>query len=218
MYFAPGIWAQIFGNGTNASLPNTYEWAYEPFTSSLAHHPLRLVPVRHINLRQLLRRPDQRLAICTDVAMGPARRKLQRLRLRLRRLRPDRRQPNPIITSTRPRSGLRLVALRTASVRTPKGCPAAHRGWGGRLGHACTGLSILATLGGKSSARPTASTSGSRPIGRADLGKLSLTTYRRRPYVRRPPGTDRSSHQVNCQVIYRVGPDLHQDPMTATGP
>jgi hypothetical protein len=71
VYFAPGIWAQIFGNGTNASLPNTYEWAYEPFTSSLAHHPLRLVPVRHINLRQLLRRPDQRLAICTDVAMGP---------------------------------------------------------------------------------------------------------------------------------------------------
>ena len=36
---APGIWAQIFGTGSDASLPNTYEWTYEPFTSSLAHPP-----------------------------------------------------------------------------------------------------------------------------------------------------------------------------------
>jgi hypothetical protein len=39
VYSAPGIWAQIFGTGTDASLPNTYEWTYEPFTSSLAHPP-----------------------------------------------------------------------------------------------------------------------------------------------------------------------------------
>lgn len=35
-YSGPGIWAQISGTGTNASLPNTYEWTHEPFTSSLA--------------------------------------------------------------------------------------------------------------------------------------------------------------------------------------
>jgi hypothetical protein len=37
VYSAPGIWASIFGTGTDASLPNTYEWTYEAFTSSLAH-------------------------------------------------------------------------------------------------------------------------------------------------------------------------------------
>jgi hypothetical protein len=39
VYSAPDIWAQIFGTGTNALLLNTYEWTYESFTSSLAHHP-----------------------------------------------------------------------------------------------------------------------------------------------------------------------------------
>ena len=39
VYSAPGIWAQIFGTGNDAAIPNTYEWTYEPFTSSLAHHP-----------------------------------------------------------------------------------------------------------------------------------------------------------------------------------
>jgi hypothetical protein len=39
VYSAPSIWAQIFGTGTDASIPNTYEWTYEPFTSSLAHPP-----------------------------------------------------------------------------------------------------------------------------------------------------------------------------------
>jgi len=39
VYSAPDIWASIFGTGTAASIPNTYEWTYEPFTSSLAHHP-----------------------------------------------------------------------------------------------------------------------------------------------------------------------------------
>ena len=40
MYSDPGIWASIFGTGSAASIPNTYEWTYEPFTSSLAHPPL----------------------------------------------------------------------------------------------------------------------------------------------------------------------------------
>jgi hypothetical protein len=35
VYSAPGIWAQIFGTGTDASLPSTCEWTYEPFASSL---------------------------------------------------------------------------------------------------------------------------------------------------------------------------------------
>jgi hypothetical protein len=39
VYSAPGIWAQIFGTGSYASLPSTYEWTYESFTSSLRHHP-----------------------------------------------------------------------------------------------------------------------------------------------------------------------------------
>ena len=39
VYSAPGIWAQIFGTGNDALIPNTYEWTYQPFTSSLARHP-----------------------------------------------------------------------------------------------------------------------------------------------------------------------------------
>jgi hypothetical protein len=39
VYSAPDIWAQIFGTGSAASIPNTYEWTYESFTSSLAHPP-----------------------------------------------------------------------------------------------------------------------------------------------------------------------------------
>jgi hypothetical protein len=37
VYSAPDIWADIFGTGSDASLPNTYEWTYESFTSSLAN-------------------------------------------------------------------------------------------------------------------------------------------------------------------------------------
>jgi hypothetical protein len=39
VYSAPDIWAEIFGTGSAASIPNTYEWTYESFTSSLAHPP-----------------------------------------------------------------------------------------------------------------------------------------------------------------------------------
>jgi hypothetical protein len=39
VYSAPDIWAQIFGTGSAASIPNTYEWTYESFTGSLAHPP-----------------------------------------------------------------------------------------------------------------------------------------------------------------------------------
>jgi hypothetical protein len=39
VYSAPGIWASIFGTGSDASIPNTYEWTYESFTSSLANPP-----------------------------------------------------------------------------------------------------------------------------------------------------------------------------------
>jgi hypothetical protein len=37
VYSAPDIWTSIFGTGIAASIPDTYEWSYEPFTSSLAH-------------------------------------------------------------------------------------------------------------------------------------------------------------------------------------
>jgi hypothetical protein len=39
VYSAPDIWASIFGTGIAASIPNTYEWTYESFTSSLAQPP-----------------------------------------------------------------------------------------------------------------------------------------------------------------------------------
>jgi len=39
VYSAPDIWTSIFGAGVAASIPNTYEWTYEAFTSSLAHPP-----------------------------------------------------------------------------------------------------------------------------------------------------------------------------------
>jgi hypothetical protein len=39
VYSAPDKWAQIFGTHAAASIPNTYEWTYETFTSSLAHPP-----------------------------------------------------------------------------------------------------------------------------------------------------------------------------------
>jgi hypothetical protein len=39
VYSAPGIWTQIFGTGSAASIPNTYEWTYEPETASLASAP-----------------------------------------------------------------------------------------------------------------------------------------------------------------------------------
>jgi hypothetical protein len=40
VYSAPDIWASIFGTGSAASIPTTYEWTYESFTSSLAHPPV----------------------------------------------------------------------------------------------------------------------------------------------------------------------------------
>jgi hypothetical protein len=40
VYSAPDIWASIFGTGTASLIPNTYEWTYEAFTSSLAHPPV----------------------------------------------------------------------------------------------------------------------------------------------------------------------------------
>jgi hypothetical protein len=40
VYSAPDIWAQIFGTGATSRIPNTYEWTYAPFTSSLARLPV----------------------------------------------------------------------------------------------------------------------------------------------------------------------------------
>jgi hypothetical protein len=39
VYSAPSIWNSIFGTGSSAAVPNTYEWTYNALTSSLAHHP-----------------------------------------------------------------------------------------------------------------------------------------------------------------------------------
>jgi hypothetical protein len=39
VYSAPSIWSSIFGSGSAASIPDTYEWTYESFTSSLANPP-----------------------------------------------------------------------------------------------------------------------------------------------------------------------------------
>jgi hypothetical protein len=39
VYSAPSIWSQIFGTGRSSKIYSTWEWTYEPFTSSLAHPP-----------------------------------------------------------------------------------------------------------------------------------------------------------------------------------
>jgi hypothetical protein len=39
VYSSAGIWASIFGTGSTASLPNTYEWTYEPETTNFADAP-----------------------------------------------------------------------------------------------------------------------------------------------------------------------------------
>ena len=39
VYSDPAIWTQIFGTGSAASIPHTYEWTYEPETASLAQPP-----------------------------------------------------------------------------------------------------------------------------------------------------------------------------------
>lgn len=39
VYSAPDKWADIFGTGSASLIPNTYEWTYESFTSSLADPP-----------------------------------------------------------------------------------------------------------------------------------------------------------------------------------
>ena len=39
VYSSAGVWASIFGTGSAASLPNTYEWTYEPETTNLGNAP-----------------------------------------------------------------------------------------------------------------------------------------------------------------------------------
>jgi hypothetical protein len=39
VYSAPSIWTSIFGTGTYASIPSTYEWTYLPETTSLSTAP-----------------------------------------------------------------------------------------------------------------------------------------------------------------------------------
>jgi hypothetical protein len=39
VYSEPGIWTSIFGTGTAAQIPNTYEWTYEPETANLGARP-----------------------------------------------------------------------------------------------------------------------------------------------------------------------------------
>ncbi len=39
VYSAPSVWASIFGTGTASLIPDTYEWTYEPETSSLSNAP-----------------------------------------------------------------------------------------------------------------------------------------------------------------------------------
>jgi len=39
VYSSAGIWSSIFGTGSTASLPNTYEWTYEPETTNFGNAP-----------------------------------------------------------------------------------------------------------------------------------------------------------------------------------
>jgi hypothetical protein len=40
VYSSPAVWSSIFGTGSTAALPNTYEWTYEPETASLGSAPV----------------------------------------------------------------------------------------------------------------------------------------------------------------------------------
>ncbi len=39
VYSSPPVWSSIFGTGSAAAIPNTYEWTYEPETASLGSAP-----------------------------------------------------------------------------------------------------------------------------------------------------------------------------------
>lgn len=39
VYSAPSIWSRIFGAGSTAAIPGTYEWTYEPETSNVGQAP-----------------------------------------------------------------------------------------------------------------------------------------------------------------------------------
>jgi hypothetical protein len=39
VYSEPGTWAQVFGTGSAAQIPRTYEWTYEPETANLGDAP-----------------------------------------------------------------------------------------------------------------------------------------------------------------------------------
>ena len=39
VYSDPTVWKDIFGTGADSLIPNTYEWTYSSFTSSLSHAP-----------------------------------------------------------------------------------------------------------------------------------------------------------------------------------
>jgi hypothetical protein len=39
VYSAPDIWSRIFGTGSTASIPGTFEWTYEPETSNVGQAP-----------------------------------------------------------------------------------------------------------------------------------------------------------------------------------
>lgn len=39
VYSDPAVWKDIFGTGVISRIPNTYEWTYSRFTSSLSHTP-----------------------------------------------------------------------------------------------------------------------------------------------------------------------------------
>jgi hypothetical protein len=39
VYSAPAVWTRIFGSGSTSSIPNTYEWTYEPETANLRQAP-----------------------------------------------------------------------------------------------------------------------------------------------------------------------------------
>jgi hypothetical protein len=39
VYSSAGVWTSVFGTGSAASIPNTYEWTYEPETTNFGHAP-----------------------------------------------------------------------------------------------------------------------------------------------------------------------------------
>ena len=93
VYSAPDIWAAIFGTGSVSRRYRTRtNGPTSPSPAAWPARPAGWCLARHLDVRAVLRRPDQRVEIRADVAVVRRRREPERVR----GLRPDRREQDPV--------------------------------------------------------------------------------------------------------------------------